>query len=102
MSVKGQTNNLHTLLHGEALREFDKLASQNSGRTSARLKFIQEGLFGYLPSINSLSKQKRIMCRAILKPQYLPFKRFPARLTEMKNYLTVFPTSSDSKNMVPK
>ena len=42
MSVAGRISYLRTMLLGEALREFDKLASKNSGMTSAHLKFIQE------------------------------------------------------------
>ena len=80
----------------------DKIAIQNSGTTSAHLKFIQKGLFDYFPPINALSKQKRVMRRAMRKPQYLPFKRFAAWLTELKNYLPLFPGSTASKNMPPK
>ena len=42
-------NYLHTLFHGEALWKFDKLVIQNTGTSNAHLKFIQEGLLGYLP-----------------------------------------------------
>ena len=43
----GKINYVHTLLRGEALRYFDKLASQNAGTNSSRLNFVQEGLLGY-------------------------------------------------------
>ena len=46
-TVVGKTNYIRTLLHGEAIREFDKLSSQNAGTNIAHLKSIQEGLLGY-------------------------------------------------------
>ena len=72
------------ILRGEVLQEFDELASQNTGSKNSHLKFIQEVLLGYYFSINALSKKKRVMCCAIRKPRDIPFKRFPARLTELK------------------
>ena len=41
-TAAGKINYLHTLLRGEALREFDELASQNAGTNNTYLKFIQE------------------------------------------------------------
>ena len=40
----GKINYLRTLLSGEALQEFDKLAIQNTGMNNVHLKLIQEGL----------------------------------------------------------
>ena len=37
----GKTNYLRNLLHGEALREFDKLASQVKGTKNAHITFIK-------------------------------------------------------------
>ena len=45
----GNINYLCTLSCGEALLEFDELEIQNTGTSNAHLKFIQEGLLGYLP-----------------------------------------------------
>ena len=56
------------MLRGQALREYDKLQSQYRGATNNRLKLIQEGLLEYFFPINSLSKQKRAMGRAMRKP----------------------------------
>ena len=42
-------NYIRTLLCVEALREFDKLESQITGTTNARLDFIKEGLLGFFP-----------------------------------------------------
>ena len=60
-TVAGKINYLRNLLRGKALREFDKLSSQKSGTNNTHMKFIQEGLLGYLPPINALSKQNRVM-----------------------------------------
>ena len=68
------------MLCGQALREFDSLQSQYGGLTNNHPKIIQEGLIDYLFPINSLSKKKRVMRRAMRKTQSMTFKRFAARL----------------------
>ena len=89
-TAANKINYLHTLLSGEALRELDKLASQNAGTNNTHLKFIQEGLLGVF-IINALSKQKRAMRCDMCKPQDTPFKCFTTRLMELNNYLPLFP-----------
>ena len=42
------------------------------------------------------------MRRAMHKPRDLPFKRFTARLTELNNYLPLFPGSSAAKKTPPE
>ena len=84
---------------GKALRDFDKLLAQYDSGNNNHLKLIQEGLLDYFFRTNALSKQKRAMRRAILKPQSMTFKRFEERLTEMNNFLPLFPGSDDSKKM---
>ena len=49
--------------------------------------------------MNALSNQKLAMRRTMPKPQDTPFKRFAARLMELKNYLPLFNGSSTSNNM---
>ena len=53
--------------------------------------------------LNAVSKQKRAMRltmqQNIQKPHTVPFKRSVARLTDIKNYLSLFPGSNDSNNM---
>ena len=46
----GKIDYILTLLRGEEPREFDKLASQKTGKRNAHLKFIHEGLLGYFPN----------------------------------------------------
>ena len=46
MLAEGKINYLLTLLRGESLQDFDKLASQNTGTSNSHLKFVQEGLLG--------------------------------------------------------
>ena len=101
-TATSKTIYLLTIPRGEALREFDKLSSQNTGTNSTHLKFIQEGLIGYFLPINALSNQKRAMCRSMRKPQDIPFRRFAARLRELNNYLPLFPIYSSAKKMLPE
>ena len=63
-----KTNYLLTILRGEALQEFEKLAIQNVGTNITPLKLIQEGLPGYSFLVNAHSKQKRVMRRDMHKP----------------------------------
>ena len=70
--------------------------------TNWYLKLIQEGLLGYPPPINALTKQKRVMRCAMRKPQDLLFKRFSSRLTELNDYLPLSPGSSAAKKMAPE
>ena len=58
---------LRTMLHGEALREFDAIASQAASTTNGLLKFSKEGLLSYFYPINALNNQKRAMRRAMIK-----------------------------------
>ena len=101
-SVVVRINYLHMVIRGEALIRFDELARNNNGITCAHLEHIMEGLLGYFSPINALSKQKRVMCRAIYKPRDLPFKSFTAQLKELNYYLPLFPISINSNNMAPK
>ena len=48
--------------------------------------------------INALSKQKRVICRAMRKPRKIPLIFFDARLMYLNNYLPFFAGSSISKN----
>ena len=100
-TAAGNMNYLLNILSRETLREFDKLASQNAGTNNTHLKIIQEGLLSYLPPINALSKKKRAMCHAMRKNRDIPFKRFTAPLTELNNYLLLFPGSSATNNTPP-
>ena len=42
------------------------------------------------------------MCRTMRKPKDIAFKRFAARLTELNNYLLLFPGSSATKKIRPE
>ena len=101
-TATSKTIYLLTIPRGEALREFDKLSSQNTGTNSTHLKFIQEGLLGYSFPINALSNQKHVMRRDMCKPWDIPFKRFSDLLMELTNYLIIFPESSAFKKMPPE
>ena len=90
MSVGGRINCIIVMLRGGALREFE-LSSQNNGTTNAHLKHIVEGLIRCFYPIKSIFKQKRAMCHAMCKPRDLPLNLFTAQLTELNNYLPLFP-----------
>ena len=45
--VEGKVTYICTLLSGEELQEFYKIAIQNTGTSNAHLKFIQEGILGF-------------------------------------------------------
>ena len=48
---------LCNMLRREALRQLDNLAGQFGSTTNGYLRFIKEGLLGYFPPINVLTKQ---------------------------------------------
>ena len=79
--VAGKINYLRTLLHGESLQEFDKLASHNTGTSNAHLKFIQEGLFVFFSRLTpfpSRSAQCALQCINLansLSNTFLPVSR---------------------------
>ena len=64
------------MLRVQELSEFNELYIQYDGLTNNHLRIIQEGLIYDLFPINSLSKHKRAMRRAIRKPRSMTFKRF--------------------------
>ena len=101
-TAAGEIKYLRNILCGKSLQEFYELASHNSGTNNAHLKFIQEGLLDYFLPVNSLSKQKRAMRRAIHKPRDIPSKCFVARLMELNNYLPIFPGYSAAKKILPE
>ena len=50
--------------------------------------------------MNALSKQKRAMRRAVLKPFDVLFKRFAAQLTKINNFLPIF-SGLEATKMIP-
>ena len=98
-SVTGKIQFLRNMLRREAPREFNDLAGQVAVTTITHLKFIKERLLWQNPPVNSLTKQNRAMRRTMRKPQDLLFKRFSAQLTELNNYLPLFPGSIADKKM---
>ena len=101
-SVTVRIKYLRMIFCGEAIREFDELASQNNGIKNTHLNHITESLLGYLPPINAISKQNQEMLRAIREPQDLMFERFFAQLRKLNNYLPLLPVSSKAKKMPPR
>ena len=62
------------------LIEFDVLAGQFGSTTNGHVKLIRYGLLMYCTSINTLTKQKIAMRRAIRKPLDILLKIFFAQL----------------------
>ena len=92
---------LRTILRGEALREFNAITNQVDNTTNGHLKLIKESSLSYFIPLNAPNKQKLAMIRTMRKPWDLLFKRFAAQLTELNNYLQIFPGSSAAKKMDP-
>ena len=46
----------NTILHGEALREFDAITGQVRSTNNTHLKKIKEGLLSYFPPLNAPNK----------------------------------------------
>ena len=54
---------IRTLFRGEVLFQFDLLFSHVENTENSNVDYYIKGLALYLPPVNSLSKQKRAMCR---------------------------------------
>ena len=98
-SVTWRINYLHMMLNWKSIIYFDELSSHNTDTINYHLKHIMEGLLGFLPPINSLSKQNCAMRCKIFKPQSISFNIFTILLTKINNYLRLFPRMSDDNNM---
>ena len=83
-------------------KRVQRISNSEEYHKNSHLKHITEGLLGYSPPINALSSQKRVMSRAMHKPQSLSFKRFTARLAELNDYLPLLPGSIKSNKVVPE
>ena len=60
---------LHTILHGEALRQFNSLFDAVESAETLDVNYIIWGLSQYFFSVSFLSKQKRTMCRGMKTAQ---------------------------------
>ena len=59
---------LLTIVRGEVLHQFDLLSDDMENTdTSLTVDYILNDLVCYTPPVNSLSKQKRAMCRCMKK-----------------------------------
>ena len=56
---------LFTIVRGEALHQFDMLYVDVESVETLNVDYIIRGLAQYPPPVNSLSKQKRAMCRGM-------------------------------------
>ena len=56
---------LRMLVCGEVLCQFDLLFADSESTETLNVVYIVKGLVLYFPPVNSLSKEKRVMCRGM-------------------------------------
>ena len=82
---------LHTMVRGEALRQFYMLSSEVVSATSENLASIILGLSTYFFPINDLSKKKRVVRCRMWMPHVLKVRSYDDFLIDLDKYLDVFP-----------
>ena len=71
----------------------------NVSSTNAHLKEVVMGLVTFF-SLNLLSRQKRMMRFSISKLHSINTRRYTAQITELNDYLDIFPGSDNFNNMI--
>ena len=89
-----------TLVHGEVLRQFDLLSADVESANSLTVDFIILGLGSYYFSVNSISKNKRAMCRVMKKTHGLKVRSYAARLVGLNEYLDSVPGGGKAEAIV--
>ena len=74
---------LRTIVHGEALRQFDSFSADVESTQNLNVDDIIKGLAQYPPPVNFLSKQKRVMRRGMKKPRALTVRCYVTRLIDI-------------------
>ena len=82
------------IVHGEELRQFDLLSADVANKGSLNLGYYIQGLALHFPTVNSISKQKRVMRRGIKIQCSLKVRRYTARLIDLNEYLNSFPVAN--------
>ena len=91
LETEVKVQHLRTLVCGEALRQFGLLyADAKNTETPLDVDYLLTCLAWYLPPVNSLSKQKRAMCRCMKNPRRLKVRRYSTRLIDLNQYLNPF------------
>ena len=85
---------LRTLVHREALRQFDFLSTVVENTETLDVDYIIRGLAQYLPPVNYLSKQKRAMCRGMKKTCSLTVRCYAVRVIDLNEYLAYLPAAT--------
>ena len=91
LETGAKNQQLCTLVHGEALRQFDSLSADVESEETLNVDYIIRGLAHYPPPVNSMSKQKRVMHLGMKKPRSLTIRRYAVRLIDLNEYLASFP-----------
>ena len=101
---KTNTEAVHKTRHlarVEALRQFDSLSDDVEGVNPLNVENIILGLVLYFSPVNSLSNQKRTMCRGMINPRGFKCRRYAARLIYLNEYFDLFPGETTAeKNRV--
>ena len=91
METGMKSQNLRTLVRGEALSQFDLLSDDVEGTQTLDVDEIIKGLAHYFPPVNSISKQKHAMRRGMKKPRSLTIRKYVESLIGLNEYLAYFP-----------
>ena len=91
-TVAGHINYLHTMICGEALREFKRIMIPNNRKTNAHPKHIQEGFLGYFSWLMPF-KSRRWQC--ITRQGNLSSSPWKGLIHDWLNWITTCPYSLD-------
>ena len=91
---------LCTMVHGEALRQFDTFSDEVVINPSKNLKSIILVLGTYVFPVSTISKQKCAIHRGMRNRRSLKIRLYAACMIDINNYLDVFPRERASdKNL---
>ena len=76
---------LRTMVHGEALRQVDRLSAEVGSTTSENLRFIILGLGAHFFPVNGIPKQKLMIRRGMKNPRSLKVRRYATRLIKLND-----------------
>ena len=75
-----------TLVHGEALRQFDLLSTDVETTETLNVDYYIKGLALHFPPVNLLLKKRAMRC-GMKKARSLKVRRYAARLIDLNKYL---------------
>ena len=93
---------LKRLLRGKALLDFERFFDEMSEEDQGSLEGVEIMLRQITKELfpeRALQKQKRAMRRYVRKPKDMTTSAFYARLVELNNFLTYFPTATHDSTL---